>query len=370
MFEIIIRCGFIPCELLAELLGGNVNRLLAIQVRIFGPKLGVWKGMLCRKPGITNIQLPRSMCKVEKSEHPEGDWVCLVVIRKNPSSPNTDAAKYFEGNTSPAASKPSKPLSLMIKNLLSCLKVPEQIISRHKRKPHPEHAWMVGLADPTDAIPAGCIFITGAHLQKVTWPKKVFVTRSPCVLPEHGRMLERICEKPYRMKEQVWEWLLSLPFGGIIFSVLGNGVPIPLTVSEGDLDGDLFFVCWDTQITDHIEERRLPAYFKGSSSKSSYSMSGADSWMQAAQRYFDDDRILEESAIVSKVYGAWNKVVRESPRGMDDPDAIGWAKGYLQALDFAKHGLTISLPANLLQEVPSKIGQKYVKYFEAAEPAV
>ena len=65
-----VGSGFIPDMILENLLGNKARakRTLAIQVRIFGPKLGVLKGMLFRKQGISKIQWPESMQKVGPSK--------------------------------------------------------------------------------------------------------------------------------------------------------------------------------------------------------------------------------------------------------------------------------------------------------------
>eukprot|EP01035_Chromulina_nebulosa_P002821 gene2821-3855_t len=57
-------CGFISDEMIERLLGGKAQKHLAIQVRVWAPLLGIFKGALCRKPGIHGIQLARSMRKV------------------------------------------------------------------------------------------------------------------------------------------------------------------------------------------------------------------------------------------------------------------------------------------------------------------
>ena len=70
-------------------------RHVSIQVRVFGPKIGVAKGMLVRKPNITKIQLVPSMIKVGPSNvASEGDdWVCVVVKQVHPTSGNIVVSK-------------------------------------------------------------------------------------------------------------------------------------------------------------------------------------------------------------------------------------------------------------------------------------
>ena len=73
---------------------------LATQVRVIGPRIGVAKGNLMRKPGITKIQLTRSMIKVGPSNSNDADWVCLVVKNVFPSAGNALIAKVgCQGST-------------------------------------------------------------------------------------------------------------------------------------------------------------------------------------------------------------------------------------------------------------------------------
>lgn len=60
-----IGCGFFPEALLEQLLGKGID---AAQIRVISPALGVFKGMMMRKTGITKIQLPGSMQKVGASK--------------------------------------------------------------------------------------------------------------------------------------------------------------------------------------------------------------------------------------------------------------------------------------------------------------
>lgn len=234
---------------------------LAVQVRIFGPRLGVYKGMLCRKPGIHSIQLTPSMRKVPPSVSNSDDWVCVVVIRSCPSSTCVDMGRYFAGD----AVRPSfraKPLCAMVSRLLITLGVPKTVLNNHKNCKIPAHSWLVGLADPSGAIPAGYVFMTGFDTfhskYDITSLKKVFVTRSPCVKAEHGRMVPLLTSRPRGMKKDVWDWLLNLPFGGLLFSTSGDAVPLAMTCADGDLDGDRYFVCWDKKVLTYITPRDLP----------------------------------------------------------------------------------------------------------------
>ena len=75
-------CGFISDEMIERLLGGKAQKHLAIQVRIWAPLLGIFKGVLCRKLGIEGIQLTPSMRKVGASKiAPKTDTWAIIVSR-------------------------------------------------------------------------------------------------------------------------------------------------------------------------------------------------------------------------------------------------------------------------------------------------
>ena len=56
-------CGFYP----DGFFGPYCRNDDAMQVRIVGPNVGIAKGMILKKQGISTIQLPESMRKVEQS---------------------------------------------------------------------------------------------------------------------------------------------------------------------------------------------------------------------------------------------------------------------------------------------------------------
>lgn len=184
-------CGFIPDHLMHLVIGGNPDKRLSIQVRIFAPHLGqysllyavfdnlkhltlslliirckgIWKGILCRKSGIDKIQLTPSMRKVGRSitATESEDWACVVVVKHHPSQANTDVSKYHEGGHL-SASFELKELSRMVVKLWKCLGVPSQEIKHHKKPRCPENGYVVGLADPTGLLPAGILLLFALHV--------------------------------------------------------------------------------------------------------------------------------------------------------------------------------------------------------------
>lgn len=69
---------------------------------------------------------------------------------------------------------------------------------------------------------------------------KVFLSRSPAMVPSDAKLIEVVNEKPADMTNEHWKFLCSLRFGLVVFSApLGEMASLPYQVGEGDLDGDL-----------------------------------------------------------------------------------------------------------------------------------
>ncbi|CAM9259986.1 unnamed protein product, partial [Ectocarpus fasciculatus] len=357
-------CGFIGEKQLYELVGGSVDKLLSIQVRVFSPKLGVWKGMLCKKPNIDKIQLTPSMRKVKPSivASPDVNWASLIVVRSNPSSSSTEVGKVFAG-CEMSSSFERKRMSKMIKNLMIGLGCPKYVVATHAMKTNPDNCWLVGLADPTYCLPPGHIFVTGFK-SIISWStfgdqNQIFVTRSPCVLKEHGRMLPAVVSRPHNMPKETWDWLLGLPFGAILFSTAGKGVPLAATCASGDLDGDLYMTCWDKTILRHINpcEPPVPVVRVGAAIVAPNHETETyrnPNWLKDVQCHLTDNALNSEYALIGKLYRQMEKVAQISELGMSDPDYISYANAYISAIDHGKHDLDVPLPEHLRSAVGLK----------------
>ena len=132
-------CGFAPSSYIEDLLGNTAEakRADAIQVRIFGPKIGLAKGMLVKKASATKIELPRSMIKVPPSKCCEEKWVVVVVKDAFPSKKNQSIGITLDpdkGDLSPSASEELKQtvkLSGMYKRLLLGFGVPCGVLNKY-----------------------------------------------------------------------------------------------------------------------------------------------------------------------------------------------------------------------------------------------
>ena len=86
---------------------------------------------------------------------------------------------------------------------------------------------------------------------------------------------------------------------------------------------------------------------RSASSSSSSSSAPASNWYTDVQRHLSMNSMLEDHALVSRMYKEMTKIHDSSPLGMDDPDAIAYANAYLAAIDRGKHGIEVLLPDHL-----------------------
>lgn len=263
-FEVIqdknnLGCGFGPISFFEEL--SKDQATAAVQVRIVCPKLGVFKGMLIAKYGCTKVQLPSSMLKVGPSLTNSEDEGSKVYVLFNAIYPSINQ-KMMERQINPNLQKPPpssvkglRPLSPMIKNLLSSHGVPAEVLDQYafESTGWARRTWTfcVGAADPTGFLPEGSIFITGMGGTQ----HQTFVTRCPCTEQADGLVLPVVVEKPAEMPAFEWAHLCSMRFGIVIFATpKSNALPLPVKISNGDLDGDMYFICWDGEILSYVNK--------------------------------------------------------------------------------------------------------------------
>jgi len=344
-------CGFIGEELLPELLGEQQAKgVMAIQVRAVVPAKGIFKGILVLKRNLGRaIQLTPSMRKVPPSRLPDRQAESWLMIKQvMPSQSNKQRGpnliKTSDGLLSVPRLQSDKKLSDIVQQLLMHLGVPEDKLGIYLERQSPQDVFLVGVADPTAALPKDHVFVTG-----LPGVSEVFVTRSPCVLPEDGRVLPAVDARPAKMGTADWEWLRKLPFGAIIFSSKG-ATPLPSLISDGDLDGDLYFVMWNKKLLGHIHATPVKKStgqpeLRPVTASASPSTATSPSWLTAAQEHMTDPTALRECLDIGPLFKRWEKSANELGLGHEDTRA--WADAYKQSLDRGKHGGDIKLPEHL-----------------------
>eukprot|EP00978_Attheya_sp_CCMP212_P009034 scaffold21264_cov42-Attheya_sp.AAC.3 len=370
--------GFISEEFLVNLLGGGVaaKRCLQIQVRLVIPSMGLFKGTLvCKR--VTNgppIELPPSMQKVGPSLTNDSDERAFLLITQggaHPNSTNQNVGRLLDPELKdpPKSFKPKK-LSDMIPRLWRALGVPKETCDEYVKKSmhrrNLNHAYVVGGADPTGKLPPGHVFMTGTGTG--AWDREldsIFVTRSPCIKPKDGCMVPIVKEKPETMLVEDWEWLCRRPFGSIIFASPNKGMtPLPNLIASGDLDGDLYFCCWNKEVLNAIKTeplREVPTHEEETSASLNEkgNIIRDEMWLEKAQKMMIDSTAMQQlSALFGKLYSSSIKEADASPDlFMHHPDAIAFANAYTQALDHGKHGGEIFLPIHLHDRLPFELSK-------------
>lgn len=284
------------------------------------------------------------------------DWAWLLITRDYPSSNNLQIGKWVSGGT-PCKSFAQKALSPMLMRLLKSLGVPSNNISAYASRGHlRKEAWVVGAADPTNSLPASQVFVSGFNKEQVPCVDghyKVFVTRSPCTTPDDGRLLQVVNERPPAMSIEDWDALLKRPLGDILFSNQGSQA-IPETISDGDLDGDLYWICWNEDVVKHIAmHEMIPAAASADRHKKttgSHKALGCN-WLRDAREYMLSDNAMKTKRLIGKLYRAGEEVADKSEQGLHHPDAKAYFRAYAQAIDAGKHGNKIDLPEHLRAKV-------------------
>lgn len=359
--EICVRAGFSKME---------AERRVAIQVRMLIPSMGLFKGVLMRHridSSGPEMLLPDSMLKVPASTLDPKDQFSILINKNGafPSLVNELIGRKLDPGLRGAPPEKSfkqaisKPLSKMILRLWKSMGVPERECKLYQKDSQGilrrNHTWLVGVADPTGRLPPDTVYIPG---MKTIRPAQVFVTRSPCIKYEDGRVLQAVTSQPPDMPKIDWDWLEQLSFGCLIFSNPRPGkMTIPERIATGDLDGDLYLVCWDETLLNFMKPAPLvdqpmtdDGVLRAGESK--------DTWLaDALDLMVDAGQANNVGQLVGALYTLGEKVADRSPDGLNHVDAISFFEAYNQALEYKKHGRKIVLPEHLQKKLPQRLRQ-------------
>jgi len=262
-----VGCGFIPPKMLEYMLGG-LTGVDVVQVRIVGASLGIFKGVLVKKPGIDKIQLPSSMKKVNKSQVTVSDIVYVIFTQLFPSKKCEMIGRSINPrlNDPPESAvgdlKNGRGVPPMQQQLLLGTGVPEGILQDYVEKSKTRftdcnHATCMGVCDFTGCLPEGTIFLSGFGVGGVS--KEIFISCCLCTEINDGKVLKLVTEQPKAMSDANWELLSTMKFGIVVFASPDDPLAktMPEQMADGDLDGDWYFVCWNLEILQSIDHNRL-----------------------------------------------------------------------------------------------------------------
>ena len=332
-----VGCGFIPRPMIDRLLGRPSPLVCALQVRICIPSMGVFKGILMEKLGIDKIELPPSMKKV--------DAVVGSTAQKKPAllMINQCGIYPYEKRIRQKANafQDARSISPMARWVLS----QKSVSQTYLQQPNRQISSLLGVADPTDGIPPECIFLTGIHQHLNEFGDNVLVSRFPMTEAADARVLPILKERPQSMSLKNWHFLCSKPFGLVIF---GNPEPgkdsMPEQISQGDLDGDDYFICWDPQIVENCSIGDRPVLAQ----KSSPRIPCSDWWMATLEFMTNVEARTKSQILIGRLHDCWQRKLRS---GLQQ-DAIAFGRAFKEALTAVKHGGKVHLPTHLWSDLP------------------
>jgi len=392
--------GFVPKAFMLEWFGSTSvgQRTTSNQFRMALPEIGLCKGIFTVKDGIDKIQVFPSQIKAGRSRAVNPAACGILLVKRNmPSKNNRYMAQYFaaEKLKDTALEALQNPLSDMIKDVLIDSGVPNHLIkdyetkkigrarerAQEKNKPSrsirpkykntskkskelPEDVYFadsfcLGAPDPTPLgnIPQGYVAIPGLPDNI----DSVLVSRSPCMHKEDMLRLPLLKERPPNMSMRDWDSLNARHFGDIYF---GHGVvPLPNLIADGDLDGDLYFVMWDTEIVKSVKisnvadlERRARL-----SKKRATAEQGSTTALRNNPHWFTDLRSavanvgfeIRVSELISHLYREAKAEFENEAMVYADYVALGNA--YKKSLDLKKHGDSVELPEHLWNAIPEDL---------------
>jgi hypothetical protein len=163
------------------------------------------------------------------------------------------------------------------------------------------------------------------------------------------------------MSSSDWQYIQEIHFGGIIFGTpLPGQPPMPNTIADGDLDGDLYFVCWSEDILSHIQTvRALPMYEAPSVTQLEPDIihSSIDhGWLDAAQ---DSMRSVGTMVEKHQLIGILFKLTDKAREASEHEDVHYFSCAYKESIDIGKHGGRVSLPRRYW----SDIDDRFHRYF-------
>lgn len=149
-----------------------------------------------------------------------------------------------------------------------------------------------------------------------------------------------------------WQALNQRPLGDLIFP-RGSAHALPERIAEGDLDGDLYWVCWDLSLVASAkEEPEVERTETAELPRASAELGSA--WLKLARQHMLDPEVLQQRNLIGRLYRAAEKRAKSSHLGLRDPDAQALFRAYVQCIDSGKHGNEIDIPKHLRKEVGLK----------------
>ncbi|KAB2604344.1 RNA-dependent RNA polymerase 1 [Pyrus ussuriensis x Pyrus communis] len=203
----------------------------------------------------------------------------------------------------------------------------------------PDGQAMMGCLDETGTLEYGEVFVQfsgnrhpGSASNQQFIEGKVVVAKNPCLHPGDVRVLEAVnVPELHHMVDCV------------VFPQKGSR-PHPNECSGSDLDGDIYFVCWDQEL---IPRRQIQPmdYTPAPSIELDH-----DVTMEEVEEYFVNYMVNDSLGIIANAHTVFAD--KDTLKAMSEP-CIELAKLFSIAVDFPKTGVPAVIPAHLyVKEFP------------------
>jgi hypothetical protein len=130
---------------------------------------------------------------------------------------------------------------------------------------------------------------------------------------------------------------------------------MPNMIADGDLDGDLYFVCWHKDILSHIRTARALPMPETSSVHQLESTSVHSSvnhrWLDAAQDYMRPVGAMIEK---HRMIGMFFNLMVEAADASDPEAAHYFSSAYKESIDIGKHGGCVKLPRRYWNDIDDR----------------
>jgi len=164
--------------------------------------------------------------------------------------------------------------------------------------------------------------------------------------------LTTVTTQPFDMPKADWEFLDKLEFGSIIFSRPNVGkMSMPEHIACGDLDGDLYLICWDPILLSHMNDVDAMPDKDTDDDGFLKTLPSNPHWLEDTQKLMFDARTVKDvGRLIGQLYNMSIKIGKTSKDKKRDKDAMALADAYNEALEFTKHGRPIRLPRQLIND--------------------
>ncbi|KAJ3415612.1 hypothetical protein HDV05_004488 [Chytridiales sp. JEL 0842] len=192
-------------------------------------------------------------------------------------------------------------------------------------------AQLLGVMDEDNVLPEDCIFVqirnpaNGNNLEVLTGP--ILISRSPSIHPGDIRIVQAVDIEKLRCLEDV-----------VVFSQKGDR-PLPSMLSGGDLDGDTYFVCWDTRL--YFPKNFEPMVFDV---QDELTLDGEEISVEHIKEHFV--KYMQQNNL-GQIANAWKVWADYSDEGALDSRCIRLAELHSWAVDFPKKGIPAIMDKDL-----------------------